>query len=162
MTNCLIYAVSLVTGLEYKTCQSLIGHDGEEIIEGNKRGFHIQEVIERILIPWKFALTPLEFIPVQRWTEAGDDCIVLKNVYFLDTEENANSWAKASLELLERRDKILATPGMGILEGVKRNGIGHAYAKIGSKMYDQHGQYTIGELIAKGFQFKCFWKLDRI
>jgi hypothetical protein len=154
MNNCLLYAVSQLTGIGYDNCQSLIGHDGEELINDNRRGYHIQEVITKVLLPRGYLLTPLEVLPASRWPGGILQVVILDKVY-----GQYEQIPEAVIE--DRMRTLLDLAPCAIVEGMTARGVGHAYAKVLDTYYDQRGQYTWNDIVAKEFICHCIWRLDR-
>ena len=154
MNNCLLHAVSKLTGLGYEECQKQIGHDGSERIGRYKRGYHFQEIIWKILVPGGYALTPFEPMPVSEWPDGNERVIVDEGALRVGTRE-------ALISIVKRTSEFFDT-FTGLVEGVNANGKGHAYAVCNGMLYDQRGQHTLKEVADEGFCTKCLWKLDKV
>ena len=149
--NCTIASAAMVMDCSIEDLEELIGHDGSEIIfpeyrePGNRKGFHMQEVID-VALRMGFTVTPIEVLPRQCVFEDG------AGTYTIFTDEEA-----------EKRLRNHFSKGSGIIIGQRRSGLCHAVAwdHNTQTIYDPNGRtYTLDNI--KNFDIKIFWRFDKI
>ena len=122
--SCSIAAAAMILDINIQTLIGIIGHDGSEIVfpklqePGNRRGFHIQEIID-CAIELGYFVTPIEILPYS--TPDG------KNEFPINFSEGN------SHRLLKYVSKT-----KGILTGLGNKWY-HAMAWDGKNIYDPNG-----------------------
>ena len=124
--SCLVYAAAMVLDVDPNTLIAEIGHDGQDIWwpactgASRKRGIHIQEIID-CAHARGHGLMPIEVFPCSSPGPGIEPIEIWKDGHCHARFENM----------------IAFHPG--ILIGESENGIGHAWAWDGEKVYDPRG-----------------------
>jgi len=140
--SCLITSSAMLLKTPVENLIRQIGHDGSELINGNPRGHHIQEIID-LLDNIHCSLTPIQFEPEYR---ASMDSVA----YPLKVREHSR---------LEQH-----LEGDGLLTG-RRNNVGHCCAYMKGLIFDpincyKTEVYPIIDCALNNFFPTIFWKLN--
>jgi hypothetical protein len=140
--SCLITSSAMLLKTPVENLIRQIGHDGSELINGNPRGHHIQEIID-LLDNIHCSLTPIQFEPEYR---ASVDSVA----YPLKVREYSR---------LEQH-----LEGDGLLTG-RRGNVGHCCAYVKGLVFDPMScskttVYPIIDCALNNFFPTIFWKLN--
>jgi hypothetical protein len=147
--SCLPTAFAIACDIPFGVLIHEIGHDGSKCPYQNPRfhaGFHVQECIEAIQ-KFGWAGTPVELFP-----QITPDYSEIRTIYFVD---EAGNWARFLRHLTQCKN--------GVIEGIRKNKIGHSVAWDGKHIYDPTGKiYSFSEHPQFNFFPRILWKLTRM
>jgi hypothetical protein len=144
MTNhCTVLSVATVLGEPADDLVAELGHDGEAFGTVERRGYHIQELID-LFLKRGFACTPIEVMPVSADAQGRH-----WRGHRLDDRDLQNRF----------RDTLVET--RGVIEG-DYLGRPHMVAYDHGRIHDPKGfDYRVADMGTYNFTPFCAWRIDR-